>query len=90
MTATITPQRPATRTGRDGFGRLLHADWTKFRTVRGWMIAMVIAALVTLGIGLWAGNGGQNGCGQQITPGARPAAWSSVTPMCRWGRAANR
>ena len=29
--------------GRDGFGQLLHAEWTKFRTVRGWVIAAVAA-----------------------------------------------
>jgi hypothetical protein len=49
MTATIAPERSRIRAGHDGFGRLLHAEWTKFRTVRGWMIAMVIAALVTVG-----------------------------------------
>ena len=37
--------------GRDGFGQLLRAEWTKFRTVRGWVIGMIIAALVTAGIG---------------------------------------
>ena len=35
-----------------GFGELLHAEWTKFRTVRGWIIGMIIAALVIVGIAL--------------------------------------
>jgi ABC-type transport system involved in multi-copper enzyme maturation permease subunit len=39
--------------GRDGFGQLLHAEWTKFRTVRGWVIGMIVAILVTAGIGLF-------------------------------------
>ena len=26
---------------QDGFAQLLHAEWTKFRTVRGWVIGMV-------------------------------------------------
>ena len=29
---------------RDRFGRLLRAEWTKLRTVRGWVIAILIAA----------------------------------------------
>jgi ABC-type transport system involved in multi-copper enzyme maturation permease subunit len=65
MTATIAPERSRSRAGHDGFGRLLHAEWTKFRTVRGWMIAMVIAALVTVGIALLD----HSECGGQVTPG---------------------
>jgi hypothetical protein len=40
------------RTGRDGFTELLRAEWTKFRTVRGWVIGMVVAVLVTVLPGL--------------------------------------
>ena len=58
MTATM--QRSATEAGsRDGFGRLVHAEWTKFRTVRGWVIAMVIGAALTAGVGLYAASGPQ-------------------------------
>ena len=32
--------------GRDGFARLLRAEFTKFRTVRAWMIALCAAAAV--------------------------------------------
>ncbi len=32
--------------GRDGFARLLRAEFTKFRTVRAWMIALCAAAVV--------------------------------------------
>ena len=52
MTATATPERTSAR--RYGFARLLHAEWTKFRTVRGWIVAMVIAALLIVLIGLYA------------------------------------
>src|SRR5579863_5759018 len=48
---TMTPYRSTTRGTRDGFGQLLHAEWTKFRTVRGWVIGMIIAVLVLAGIG---------------------------------------
>jgi ABC-type transport system involved in multi-copper enzyme maturation permease subunit len=64
MTATITPERPAALHDRDGFGRVLQAEWTKFRTVRGWVISMIIAALVTLGIALLD----HSSCGGQVTP----------------------
>ncbi len=37
---------------REGFARLLCAEWTKFRTTRGWLIGMVVAALVTVLLGL--------------------------------------
>ncbi|MBT2481119.1 ABC transporter permease subunit [Streptomyces sp. ISL-94] len=35
-----------------GFARLLHAEWTKLRTVRGWVLGMAAAALVTVVVGL--------------------------------------
>jgi ABC-2 family transporter protein len=46
-TGTITPYRSGQRPGRDDFPHLLRAEWTKFRTVRGWAIAMAAAALLT-------------------------------------------
>lgn len=59
MTATLTPSPPAPqpaegaeRSGRGGFSRTLHAEWTKFRTVRGWVLAMAGALLVTIAVGL--------------------------------------
>jgi len=33
--------------GMNGFGRLVLAEWTKFRTVRGWTIGIVAAMLLT-------------------------------------------
>ncbi len=68
-TGTITPYRSGQRPGRDDFPHLLRAEWTKFRTVRGWVIAMVAAALLTaLAVVALAGvsNGSQNA-------GANPA-----------------
>jgi ABC-type transport system involved in multi-copper enzyme maturation permease subunit len=52
MTATITPYRPPQQAGRDGFAQLLHAEWTKFRTLRGWVAAIVIAVLLIDVVGL--------------------------------------
>jgi ABC-type transport system involved in multi-copper enzyme maturation permease subunit len=44
-TGTQTPYRSAAAAGRDSFWHLVHAEWTKFRTVRGWVIAMIVALL---------------------------------------------
>jgi ABC-type transport system involved in multi-copper enzyme maturation permease subunit len=54
MTATITPYRSETKPGKAGFRSLVRAEWTKFRTVRGWVIGAVIAMLVIVGLGLLA------------------------------------
>jgi ABC-type transport system involved in multi-copper enzyme maturation permease subunit len=61
-TDTVTPYRPAGPAGRDGFAQLLRSEWTKFRTVRGWVIGLAVAILVTLGIGLFAAGGGSSSC----------------------------
>ncbi len=46
-TPSITPYRSEQRPGRDDFPHLLRSEWTKFRSVRGWLIAMIAAALLT-------------------------------------------
>src|SRR5215468_7155859 len=46
-TSAITPYRSGQRRGRDDFAHLLRAEWTKLRSVRGWVIAMFGAALLT-------------------------------------------
>jgi hypothetical protein len=59
MTATLDGSR--VRPGRDGFAQTLRAEWVKFRTVRGWVIGMVVAALAIVALGL--GPSGQGSCG---------------------------
>ena len=49
---TIAPYRSPVQDRRDGFPQLLHAEWTKLRTVRGWVIGMIVAILVTVVISL--------------------------------------
>jgi ABC-type transport system involved in multi-copper enzyme maturation permease subunit len=65
---TLAPYRSELRTGRDGFAQLLRAEWTKFRTVRGWVIGMIVALLVIVGIG--ALTGANSECGSQMGPNA--------------------
>ena len=59
---TITPYQPTVETGRDGFGQLLRAEWTKFRTVRGWLIGMGVAAVVTVVLGTLTGGSASIAC----------------------------
>ena len=47
MTATITPYRSGQQAGHDGFAQMLRAEWTKFRTMRGWVITLLAAAVAT-------------------------------------------
>jgi ABC-type transport system involved in multi-copper enzyme maturation permease subunit len=46
MTTTTTPYRSSLPVRRDSFGQLLRAEWTKFRTVRAWLIGAVAAAVL--------------------------------------------
>ena len=92
MTAgTVTPYRPGQETGRDGFAQLLRAEWTKFRTVRGWVIGLLVAVLVMLGLGLFGAVGSSSSCqstsGESGGPGPARAA-PPRTP--RWGREVRR
>jgi ABC-type transport system involved in multi-copper enzyme maturation permease subunit len=60
-----------------GFGSLLRAEWIKFRSVRGWVIGMIVAALLTIFIGVFAAananiachiNGGPQKSGKACLP----------------------
>jgi ABC-type transport system involved in multi-copper enzyme maturation permease subunit len=70
---TAVMHRLAAAATHEGFWRLLHAEWTKFRTVRGWMIAMVVAIGAIAAFVLVATSVGRS-CG---TPGG--GAPGSVT-----------
>jgi ABC-type transport system involved in multi-copper enzyme maturation permease subunit len=61
-TGTITPYRSGQQAGRDGFPQLLRAEWTKFRTVRGWVAGMVVAAFAMLFVGLFAAGSAHIAC----------------------------
>jgi ABC-type transport system involved in multi-copper enzyme maturation permease subunit len=71
MTGTITPRGATVRAEPGGFGRLLHAEWTKFRTVRGWVIGMIVAGLLIIAVNLIPGGEcGQVQSGGQVIQGA--------------------
>jgi len=63
---TVTPYRSDISPGKDGFAQLLHAEWTKFRTVRGWLIGLIVAVVVTAGIGALIAAAGANQSCQSV------------------------
>ncbi|RPF36523.1 ABC transporter permease subunit [Streptomyces sp. TLI_185] len=52
-----TPYRSRLHPAHAGFGRLLLAEWTKFRTVRAWTLVLGIGAVVTVLVCLLGANG---------------------------------
>ena len=66
--SVMTPYRSELGVRHDGFAQLLRAEWTKFRTVRGWVIGIVVAVLVIVGLG--ALTGANSECGSQMGPNA--------------------
>jgi ABC-type transport system involved in multi-copper enzyme maturation permease subunit len=66
--SVMTPYHSEMRVRHDGFAQLLRAEWTKFRTVRGWVIGMIVAMLVIVGLG--ALTGANSECGIQNGPNA--------------------
>src|SRR6202451_256449 len=65
-TQAISAPRPDAGPGdgpRGGFGPVLRAEWTKFRSVRGWVIGMILAALLMIFIGVFAAANSTIGCG---------------------------
>jgi ABC-type transport system involved in multi-copper enzyme maturation permease subunit len=59
----------------NGFGRLLRAEWTKFRTVPGWVIATVVGALAIIALGVgpgMTGSCGKHGAGSECVATVGP------------------
>jgi ABC-type transport system involved in multi-copper enzyme maturation permease subunit len=69
---TIAPYRAPQRPGRDGFWQLVHAEWTKFRTVRGWVIAAIAAVMLIDVLGLLLVDNGGSSCSGSCGAGVVP------------------
>ena len=65
--ATTTADRHAARHagwgGRDSFGRLVLAEWTKLRSVPRWAMAMLAAVVLTVLVSVLAASGNSYGAG---------------------------
>jgi ABC-2 family transporter protein len=87
-TSTISgPAAGATKSAHDGddpggFGRLVLAEWTKFRTVKGWIIGMIVAGLLTVALGVLTAGGVNIGC--QIN-GGPPKSGKACLPYIPHG-----
>ncbi|MFD5763592.1 hypothetical protein ACFWIZ_52895, partial [Streptomyces sp. NPDC127044] len=68
MTSTVTPYRSPLKPTREGFGRLLRAEWSKFWTVRVWVLALVVAAAVTVAISQLAAGGSVDDSNEHPVP----------------------
>jgi len=60
----------------------LRAEWTKFRSVRGWVIGMILAALLTIFLGWFAAANGGNSCG---VPGGPQKTGKACLPYVAYG-----
>lgn len=58
----VVPYRSTQTAVRDGFPRLLRAEFTKFRTVRGWVVGLLVAVAATVGLGVLGPLGSQVSC----------------------------
>ena len=50
-TETVTPHRSPMAPERESLWYLVHAEWTKFRTVRGWVIAVLVTIVAIPALG---------------------------------------
>ena len=86
--SVLAPYRPDVRAGRDGFAQVLHAEWTKFRTVRGWVIGTVIGGLLIVGLAALTGSNSHcsiaNVTAQNPNPAPRPCPAPPAGPGGVW------
>jgi hypothetical protein len=77
MTRTVAPDRSPLTPERESFWHLVHAEWTKFRTVRGWVIAagVTLAAITAFAFLRSSGStcAGGNGASGAASAAACPA-----------------
>jgi len=77
---TVTPDRSRLAPERESFWPLVHAEWTKFRTVRGWVIAVGVA-IAAITVGAFLGTDVSGGCaGGHAASGAASAAACPAQP----------
>jgi ABC-type transport system involved in multi-copper enzyme maturation permease subunit len=74
-TQTVAPHRSPLTPERESFWHLVHAEWTKFRTVRGWAIAVGVTIVMIAAFTLLGVTGSSSSCGAAHAAGPpAPAA----------------
>jgi ABC-type transport system involved in multi-copper enzyme maturation permease subunit len=74
----VAPLHTRDRAGHARFGHVLRAEWTKFRTVRGWVVGMVVAALVTVLFGVLSALASHSHC---FAPPGQSQTCADSTPL---------
>jgi ABC-type transport system involved in multi-copper enzyme maturation permease subunit len=83
MTVNGSLPTPPRAPRRERFGPVLRSEWTKFRTVRGWVISLIVAALVCVVFTFLSANGTHEG--SCTGPPASRSAPSSPGSNCQVG-----
>ena len=68
----MTPYRSSVTVARDNFAQLVLAEFTKLRTVRGWVAGLVVGALLIVGSAISLAAGSTGSC--------RPVGGASTGP----------
>jgi ABC-type transport system involved in multi-copper enzyme maturation permease subunit len=82
-TPVIAPYRSGLPEGRDGFAQLVRAEWTKLRSVRGWVIGLLLVIVVTDLLGLFGGGSSSVQC--ETSAGTKPKSGAACTPQIPTG-----
>ncbi|HTZ91495.1 MAG TPA: ABC transporter permease subunit [Streptosporangiaceae bacterium] len=61
---------PAARNAGAAFRQVVRAEWIKFASVRGWVIGMIVAALLILLFGVFLAGNASIGCGPTLSGAA--------------------
>ena len=73
IAATSPPSRPPNEPQSEGFGPVFRSEWTKLRTVRGWVIGLAVAAVLCVAFTFVVGHGNHEGsCTSPPPPGSGP------------------
>jgi ABC-type transport system involved in multi-copper enzyme maturation permease subunit len=81
MSTTMTPYRSSVPVARDNFAQLALAEFTKLRTVRGWVVGLLVGALLIVGIGFLSAAGSGTSCNTPNGPASGKACGSGIPTL---------
>jgi ABC-type transport system involved in multi-copper enzyme maturation permease subunit len=84
--STMTPYHSSVPDVRDSFAHLVRAEFTKLRTVRGWVAGLVIGALLIVGIGALSAAGSSRSCSPAGSSAASPGTSSGASSGATGGQ----